>query len=569
MRRKHCVTVTRASAASIIASLALLCVPTLGLAAEPGDSPAQAADATGATLSVGAGYGQPRGELRVRALQRRLRALGHRPGPVDGLYGPRTKAAVEHLQREGGLSVDGIAGPQTRRLLNPDAPPLAPGAGYGQRGGSPQVRELQRRLRAQRSGPGPVDGIYGPRTEAAVERFQRSAGEPATGVLSRATAVALARTGSTPATRTSETPGSDKPQRAAEPSAGGSEPSTTRPSTVADSRTDAGEEAGSTLQVPLVALTLALAATGGLLALWLTRRRPRPDLSRTPAGPVRPAPTPNGKGKPAYHGNRATGNGQAATPGNGSRRPSTRESPRPRDGAVALGYVSARESAATDDGPALRDQVGTIDAACRERGLVLSDVIRDLDPVEDPGPERPGMQHALERLAAREASCLVVADLGRLSRSAPELGHIVGWLRRHETRLVAVGEGLDTDTKSGGEAADELVSVGAAAGQRRTSTGKRQRDPAPGKPPPRSASRSSRPARPDALELRERIRAMRASGMTLQAIADRLNAENVPTLRGGTKWRPSAIQQAVGYRRPPPGRSDRRPTSSRKGGGHQ
>ena len=30
--------------------------------------------------------------------------------------------------------------------------------------------------------------------------------------------------------------------------------------------------------------------------------------------------------------------------------------------------------------------------------------------------------------------------------------------------------------------------------------------------------------------------------MTLQAIADRLNKEGVPTLRGGAEWRPSSVQ---------------------------
>ena len=51
-------------------------------------------------------------------------------------------------------------------------------------------------------------------------------------------------------------------------------------------------------------------------------------------------------------------------------------------------------------------------------------------------------------------------------------------------------------------------------------------------------------------ELRERIIQMRAAGMTLKAIADRLNEEGVPTVRGGAKWRPSSVQAATGYRRP-------------------
>jgi hypothetical protein len=45
--------------------------------------------------------------------------------------------------------------------------------------------------------------------------------------------------------------------------------------------------------------------------------------------------------------------------------------------------------------------------------------------------------------------------------------------------------------------------------------------------------------------LKERIAAMRAGGMTLQAIADRLNEDRVPTLRGGEKWRPSSVQPEI------------------------
>ena len=59
-----------------------------------------------------------------------------------------------------------------------------------------------------------------------------------------------------------------------------------------------------------------------------------------------------------------------------------------------------------------------------------------------------------------------------------------------------------------------------------------------------------RPAVSQQPELVERITAMRAANMTLSAIAAQLNAEGVPTLRGGKKWRPSNISAALGYRRP-------------------
>jgi hypothetical protein len=45
--------------------------------------------------------------------------------------------------------------------------------------------------------------------------------------------------------------------------------------------------------------------------------------------------------------------------------------------------------------------------------------------------------------------------------------------------------------------------------------------------------------------------------MTLQAIADTLNGEGIPTVRGGARWRPSSVQTAAGYKRPTPGDKQR------------
>jgi Resolvase, N terminal domain len=243
------------------------------------------------------------------------------------------------------------------------------------------------------------------------------------------------------------------------------------------------------------------------------------------------------------------GDREAAKPTAGS---TVRSSPEPRgrrNGVAALGYVSAREPEAVD-GRELRDQMAAIDTACGERGLALDEVIADLVQVKGTRPERPGLQYALRRLEAGEASCLVVAELGRLSRSAPEIGYIVEWLQRREARLVAVDDGLDTGTRTGGKAADMLVSLRAFDGQQRSSARPYHPHPVPEQRPTRRANSSNGLASHDVSALKERIKAMRESGMTLQAIADSLNAENVPTLRGGTMWRPSGVQAAAGYSRP-------------------
>jgi len=43
----------------------------------------------------------------VRAVQSRLAALGFDPGPVDGLYGPKTKQGIIDFQKAHNLQVDG------------------------------------------------------------------------------------------------------------------------------------------------------------------------------------------------------------------------------------------------------------------------------------------------------------------------------------------------------------------------------------------------------------------------------------------------------------------------------
>jgi peptidoglycan hydrolase-like protein with peptidoglycan-binding domain len=64
-----------------------------------------------------AGYGAENGSAAVRGLQVRLRRLGFRPGPIDGLFGPLTEGAVERFQVARGLPGDGLVGPDTRKSL--------------------------------------------------------------------------------------------------------------------------------------------------------------------------------------------------------------------------------------------------------------------------------------------------------------------------------------------------------------------------------------------------------------------------------------------------------------------
>jgi hypothetical protein len=55
----------------------------------------------------------------VRALQQKLGVS------ADGVYGPKTRAAVKRFQRAQGLTADGVAGPQTLAALGVSAAPKA------------------------------------------------------------------------------------------------------------------------------------------------------------------------------------------------------------------------------------------------------------------------------------------------------------------------------------------------------------------------------------------------------------------------------------------------------------
>ena len=104
----------------------------------------------------------------VRDAQQRLQALGYYGGPVDGVWGPETRVAVERYQTNRGLAVSGQLDDMTRSALR--TPPPAPVALTD----ATDVRAIQNRLRQLNFYNGPADGVWGPSTQVAMENFQRS-----------------------------------------------------------------------------------------------------------------------------------------------------------------------------------------------------------------------------------------------------------------------------------------------------------------------------------------------------------------------------------------------------------
>lgn len=62
-------------------------------------------------------YQQGSSGSTVKTMQQKLKNWGYYKGPVDGIFGSKTKEAVKYFQRKNGLKVDGIVGNQTLKAL--------------------------------------------------------------------------------------------------------------------------------------------------------------------------------------------------------------------------------------------------------------------------------------------------------------------------------------------------------------------------------------------------------------------------------------------------------------------
>jgi murein DD-endopeptidase MepM/ murein hydrolase activator NlpD len=150
--------------------------------------------AAGVLIAVpSAGLPAAAGSAEVAALQVALRAAGAYAGPVDGWRGSETDEALLTFQEREGLNPDGIVGPRTRGALGRLGRPQlgARSLFRGRRGWD--VAELQFRLAWHGFPSGPFDGVFGPRLERAVLRFQRFAGLPRLGIAGPRTVAALGR----------------------------------------------------------------------------------------------------------------------------------------------------------------------------------------------------------------------------------------------------------------------------------------------------------------------------------------------------------------------------------------
>jgi murein L,D-transpeptidase YcbB/YkuD len=162
----------------ILGSAALAVALAAGMAGVSASSARAAADRPAVPYALTAAIGQAWPELRqgsnsawpqvtVRSLQYLLNAHGARL-TVDGVFGPKTKAAVVALQHAKGLTASGVVQASTWRSLVVTVHRGSAG---------PAVRAVQDQVNFRNLKDGrtlAVDGLFGPKTEASVRAFQKA-----------------------------------------------------------------------------------------------------------------------------------------------------------------------------------------------------------------------------------------------------------------------------------------------------------------------------------------------------------------------------------------------------------
>jgi DNA invertase Pin-like site-specific DNA recombinase len=195
-----------------------------------------------------------------------------------------------------------------------------------------------------------------------------------------------------------------------------------------------------------------------------------------------------------------------------------------------IGYLRVAPRERAEARPGLTLQRAALDRAARERGWELVRV--DEDVRSGRTLRRPGLRAALASCRSGEAEGIAVARLDRLTYSLTDLAEIVREAVDGDFTIVSLDPDVDL-ASDGGRAVGEVLAEAATWQPRAITTAGRALAGRPGRPS------STPPA------VADRIRDLRGQGMTLQAICDTLNADGVPTPRGGAEWRPTSLRSVL------------------------
>lgn len=205
-----------------------------------------------------------------------------------------------------------------------------------------------------------------------------------------------------------------------------------------------------------------------------------------------------------------------------------------------IGYIRVSTDKQTQSGAGLEAQRQWLELEATRRGATL-EIVSELEATSGKSTKkRPALAEALARLDRGEAEALIVSKLDRLSRSVADFLDILERSRKGKWSLIIGDLSLDTSTPMG----EAMATISATFAQlERRRIGERTKEGLAIK-----KAQGVKLGAPRILnqEIRSRIEAELDNSTPLIAIARKLNAEAIPSAKGG-KWYASTIKKiAVG-----------------------
>lgn len=201
-----------------------------------------------------------------------------------------------------------------------------------------------------------------------------------------------------------------------------------------------------------------------------------------------------------------------------------------------IAYLRVSTDKQKDSGAGLAAQRRKILEEADRRGWERDSLFWLEDVITGKTAKRPSLERARTMLAAGVADTLIVDKMDRLSRSLLDFAQIMADAQKQGWALVAFDAPADPTTPAGEAMANMLATFSQferrLIGERtkRALAEKRAQGVVLGRP--RTLPET----------VRQRIKAERATNTPLQAIADRLNEEGVPTAQSGKCWHASTVR---------------------------
>jgi peptidoglycan hydrolase-like protein with peptidoglycan-binding domain len=124
---------------------------------------------------------------KIQVVQELLNTLGFDAGPIDGVLGSKTRAALVRFQ-SGCAVLKEVLGDSEKEVLQQTADlQAAEESRPARKLSKEQIRLVQERLKQAGFDPGPVDGVLGTKTREALQKYQASHGLSKTGTLDEKT----------------------------------------------------------------------------------------------------------------------------------------------------------------------------------------------------------------------------------------------------------------------------------------------------------------------------------------------------------------------------------------------